>query len=66
MTDVPAFPMAVPQDWDSYQDGMTLRDYFAGQIVNGLLSGNHSFATVRDLAEMAYHYSEIMIEVRGE
>jgi hypothetical protein len=41
-----------------------MRDYFAGQIVNGLLSGKHSFETVRDLTEMAYLYSDIMLKTR--
>jgi hypothetical protein len=63
--DQQAFPMSVPTDWEHFQKGMTLRDYFAGQIVNGLLSGKHSFETVRDLANKAYIYADIMLEERG-
>jgi hypothetical protein len=66
MTDVPAFPMAVPQDWDSYQDGMTLRDYFAGQAMLGLLSGREpdtEFA-YRSLAAISYCYAEAMMQER--
>jgi hypothetical protein len=64
MNDISAFPVAVPADWEHFQKGMTMRDYFAGQIVNGLLSGKHSFETVRDLTEMAYLYSDIMLKTR--
>jgi hypothetical protein len=57
--------MAVPQDWDSYQDGMTLRDYFAGQALAGRLS--HS-STPFDIfaARYAYSIADFMLEARGE
>lgn len=64
MTNIPAFPMAVPADWDSYQEGMTLRDYFAGQVLNGLFAGNNTGGPIDALAERAYIYADAMIEVR--
>jgi hypothetical protein len=66
MNDIQAFPMAVPENWASYQDGMTLRDYFAGQIINGLLSGNGSGGSLRELSDRAYIFADIMLEARGE
>jgi len=67
MNDQAAFPMAVPENWDSYQDGMTLRDYFAAQIMSAIIAANNpSSGTVRDMAERAYIYAEIMIDVRGD
>jgi len=59
-----AFPMAVPENWDSIQDGMTLRDYFAGQVLNGLFSGNNAGGPIDALAERAYIYADAMLEVR--
>ena len=64
--DPQAFPLSIPADWEHFQKGMTQRDYFAGQIVNGLLSGKHPFETVRDLANKAYVYADIMLEERGD
>jgi len=66
MNNIPAFPMAVPADWDSYQEGMTLRDYFAGQIINGIMAGSKPSGTVRDMAERAYVYADMMLEVRDQ
>jgi hypothetical protein len=33
--------MAVPENWYGYDHGMSLRDYFAGQALVGLLAGQH-------------------------
>jgi hypothetical protein len=65
MTDTPAFPMAVPENWDSIQDGMTLRDYFAGQALVALLSRS-DFLRSKIIAENAYAYADAMLEERGE
>ena len=64
MSDISAFPVAVPADWDSVQDGMTLRDYFAGQVLNGLFSGNNTGGPIDALVERAYIYADAMLEVR--
>jgi hypothetical protein len=62
---IPAFPMAVPENWDSIQDGMTLRDYFAGQALIALLSRS-DFLRSKIIAENAYAYADAMLEERGE
>jgi hypothetical protein len=62
---IPAFPMAVPENWDSIQDGMTLRDYFAGQALVALLSRS-DFLRSKIIAENAYAYADAMLEERGE
>ena len=64
MSDISAFPVAVPADWDSVQDGMTLRDYFAGQVLNGLFAGNNTGGPIDALVERAYIYADAMLEVR--
>lgn len=56
--------MAVPENWDSIQDGMTLRDYFAGQALVALLSRS-DFLRSKIIAENAYAYADAMLEERG-
>lgn len=64
---IPAFPLSAPSDWEHFQPGMTLRDYFAAQIMSAIIVANNpGSGTVRDMAERAYIYAEIMIKVRSE
>jgi hypothetical protein len=60
-----AFPTVFPKDWDSFEDGMTLRDYFAGQALSGRLADGTD-RRKRDVAEEAYAYADAMLEARGE
>ena len=62
-----AFPIAIPAGCEGFEDGMTLRDYFAGQAVMGLIA----CSTVKTLdgqllAESSYNVADAMIEARGE
>jgi hypothetical protein len=57
--------MAVPENWDSIQDGMTLRDWFAGQALVAIINDRQG-STVRDMADRAYIYADIMLEARGD
>ena len=68
MSDIQAFPMAVPEAWDSYQDGMTLRDYFAGQALQGLIARSSGIrvADADVMARGCYTYADAMLEARGE
>ena len=59
-----AFPIAIPAGCEGYEDGMTLRDWFAGQVLNGLFAGNNTGGPIDALAERAYIYADAMIEVR--
>jgi hypothetical protein len=66
MNNMQAFPMAVPEAWDSYTTGMTLRDYFAGQALTGMLAGrdpNVAF-TPEGAAERAYSIADAMMTER--
>lgn len=60
-----AFPVAIPANCDGYEDGMTLRDYFAGQVLAGRLADS---STPFDIfaARYAYRIADIMLEARGE
>lgn len=63
MNDQAAFPVVVPEAWDSVQNGMSLRDYFAGQALIALINRNN----IHDLemvAENAYVYADAMMAER--
>jgi hypothetical protein len=71
MSDISAFPTVLPKDWDSVNEGMTLRDYFAGQALVGLLAGQHinphDYPLKRAAeisAEKSYAIADAMIEAR--
>jgi hypothetical protein len=66
MDNIPAFPHVQLRDPTTQftQTGMTLRDYFAGQVLNGLFSGNNAGGPIDALAERAYIYADAMLEVR--
>jgi hypothetical protein len=61
-----AFPNAVPDTFYDFNDGMTLRDYFAAKAINGMLGNprydSTSFAT---LSTWAYNLANLMVEERG-
>jgi hypothetical protein len=62
-----AFPIAIPAGCEGFEDGMTLRDYFAVQILNGHLSGpSVEVVPYAEAAEWAYAFADAMIEARGE
>ena len=62
---VPAFPL--PKDYD--EAGMDLRDYLAGQALNGYLASVPIDATIKPehmpaIAEFCYRMSDAMMEAR--
>jgi hypothetical protein len=64
-----AFPIAIPENCDGYEDGMTLRDWFAGQAINGLVTAFYSVEETiayKDIAPQAYRIADAMLEARGE
>ena len=70
----PAFPIARTGkggETTNLCGGMTLRDYFAGQALAGLLSTmdvDHPFyeATTLHMAELSYDYAAAMLAARKE
>lgn len=60
-----AFPIAIPAGCEGWEDGMTLRDYFAGQALAGRQANS---STPFDIyaARYAYHIADAMLEARGE
>jgi hypothetical protein len=49
---------------DQYQDGMTLRDYFAAKAMQALLGYEES--TLENDAEVAYAMADAMLKAREE
>jgi hypothetical protein len=60
-----AFPIAIPAGCEGYEDGMTLRDWFAGQALVGLLSRN-DVPLAHIIPDNAYMIADAMLEARGE
>lgn len=63
MNDQAAFPVVVPEAWDSVQYGMSLRDYFAGQALIALINKN-DICSAEMIAENAYVYADYMMTER--
>lgn len=68
----PAFPHAAPYKDGGRIDtwGMSLRDYFAGQALIGLMADNPTLATyptdAAPLAAVAYRYADAMLAERSK
>lgn len=64
--DIMAFPNAVPERWAMCQDGMSLRDWFAGQALVALLSGRDEGCTftTEEAATKSYAIAQAMLVER--
>ena len=60
MSDMPAFPV-VGTEVDS--TGMTLRDYFAAQAMQGLLAAREGYTT-DEIGDYAYDIADAMLLAR--
>ena len=67
------FPAAIP-DNAFFQEGMTLRDYFAAKAMQGMLAypgdeqrgSHHNNNDYDGVSSMAYAYAEAMLEARNK
>lgn len=63
----PAFPRTSNLPYTKSQEGMSLRDYFAGQAVAGLLSDKNFFLANPNngIALTCYELADAMLKARG-
>lgn len=61
-----AFPMAIPANCQGWEDGMTLRDYFAGQVLTGMMAGSEYGVVPEKTAAWCYKVANAMIEAREQ
>lgn len=61
----PAFPFVEPNTECNVATGMTLRDWFAGKAMQGMLSDTNVQGTAEEFAQRAYQLADAMLKVRG-
>ena len=67
----PAFPCIVQVEDNSgshYEEhyGLTMRDWFAGQVLVGILSGDQRFFSPSELATISYWAADAMLAARNK
>lgn len=61
----PAFPSTVnPSTGDYINDGMSLRDWFAGQALTGILASPDRSGSVQNRVELAWRIAGAMLQER--
>lgn len=62
----PAFPtLFLEPEFGSGNCGMTLRDYFAGQALTGILNSNNPKSTIEGMATYSYAIADAMVRERN-
>jgi len=62
----PAFPTVVPLEFQFAHDGMTLRDWFAGQALSGMAANAEVDAVNSEMALIAYSLADAMLAQRTQ
>lgn len=62
----PAFPTIEENGLNSGEPGMTLRDYFAAKLIQGIYANPGRVGTCYDAARRAYEAADAMLVVRKE
>lgn len=62
----PAFPVSIPGVGDNGWQGMTLRDWFAGQAMSSLTSrwGKATIPESNEIARFSYAMADAMLKAR--
>jgi len=67
----PHNPQAFPQEWiqngttDNWENGMTLRDYFASKAISGVMSGKYfGSQPLSEYAKTAFEIADAMLKQR--
>jgi hypothetical protein len=66
MNNPPAFPNEGFNGWGEPFQGMTLRDYFAAKVLQGMLASGNLPRTMpdADIAECSYNLADAMMKAR--
>jgi hypothetical protein len=59
-----AFPSTFHNGWGEPEKGMTLRDYFAAKVMQGMLTRPESITLIDD-ASFAYKMADAMLKARN-
>lgn len=62
----PAFPEEGPRVPGFFQSGMSLRDWFAGQALAGMLADTERSGKAADYAKQAFEFSDSMLAARDK
>lgn len=62
----PAFPVSIPGCGDNGWQGMTLRDWFAGQALNGIMANSIPGSHHRpdEVVQQAFDLADMMLKAR--
>jgi len=62
----PAFPLYLPQDEGDIRDGMSLRDWFAGQAMTAIIGSLYCApeTTFKEVSGKAYAQADAMLKAR--
>lgn len=60
----PAFPVIIPGRGGNGWQGMTLRDWFAGQALAGMLGDPERRGSAKDFSHYAYEMADAMLAKR--
>ena len=65
----PAFPTEVEYNREDmtnlyHEEGMSLRDYFAGQAMQSIIKYGSAYSEKNIIARYAYEYADAMLEAR--
>jgi hypothetical protein len=61
---LPAFPVTSDNYANLESVGMTLRDYFAAKVLQGILSDSYDYSDRDRIATKAYEFADAMLEAR--
>lgn len=61
-----AFPVSVHVDDFHWANGMSLRQYYAAQVINGMLSGSPTGIRADIAARIAFQFADEMIKQGGD
>jgi hypothetical protein len=59
----PAFPH-IDSGLGRFEEGMTLRDYFAAKALQGVMACNGIYEDEKKLAQWCYEQADAMLEIR--